>query len=120
MLALLAVMVMANMTVPAIKSLIMLRSTLKVNYQDEIGIYQLQLTLAVNDIQSVSHDRIRYRTSENDCVIHIVNDKLISQPGTVDFIHGIDSCYFEIVDNIVYLCFTRDRKECWPIAYYSP
>ena len=120
MVALMAVVIMANMTVPAIKSLIELRKALKVNYQDEIGIYQLQLTLAVNDIKSVSRNQIRYRTSENDCVLHIVNNKLISQPGTVDFIHDIDDCCFEVVDNIVYLSYTRERKECWPIAYYCP
>ena len=120
MVALVAVMILANLTIPAVKNLIALRKTLKVNYQDEIGIYQLQLTLAVNDIKSVSRNQIRYRTSENDCVLRIVNDKLISQPGTVDFIHGIDDCYFEVVDNIVCLCFTREKKEYWPIAYYSP
>lgn len=120
MVGLLAVTIVSAMTVPAVKSLVELRKALKVNYQDEIGIYQLQLTLAVNDIISVSPHQIRYRTSENDCVLHIVNDKLISQPGTVDFIHDIDDCYFEVVDNVVYLYYTREKRECWPIAYYSP
>ena len=120
MAALVAVTLLANLIYPTVRSLIELRRDLKVDYQDEIGIYQLQITLAVNDITKVTPDSITYRSADSNCIIRILNGKLISQPGTVDYIHGIDDCYFEVIDDIVYLSFTRNRRECWPIAYYSP
>ena len=120
MVALVAVTLLAKLIYPTVRSLIELRRELKADYQDEIGIYQLQITLAVNDITKVTPDSITYRSADSNCIIRILNGKLISQPGTVDYIHGIDDCYFEVIDDIVYLSFTRDRRECWPIAYYSP
>ncbi len=91
----------------------------RVYYQDEIGIYQLQLELAVNDIVSVEDDLLVYRKQGEDFYLHIVNGKLISQPGTVDFVHGIDEVEFAEADDIIYLRYRKDVIDFdWPIAYW--
>ena len=90
-------------------------------YQDEIGIYQLQLELAVNDIVSVGTDSITYDKEGDRFTLHIVNNKLISQPGTLDFIHGIDRVRFYQQEDIIYIEYNRkERKFCWPLAYRLP
>ena len=111
----------SNIMLPAINNLYQLRQSVRTYYQDEIGVYQLQIALACGDIDKVKRDSISYHTSESDCIIHIVNNKLISQPGTVDYIHGIDEVRFEVFDNVIYMYYERDGNELsWPIAYEKP
>ena len=89
-------------------------------YQDELGIYHLQLELAVNDLIEVETDFLTYEKEGVEFEIHIVNGKLISQAGTLDFIHGIDDVWFEIYDDIVYLTYERgDVLFEWPLAYFK-
>ena len=39
-------------------------------YQDEIGLYQMQLTLAVNEIISVDSYEISYNTEKMNVIFH--------------------------------------------------
>ncbi len=88
-------------------------------YQDETGIYQLQLQLAKNTITAVTNEAIYYQTVDNECIIHIVNNKLLSQPGSLDFIHDVGEVSFYLEDNIVYVEYERvDQLFKWPIAFY--
>ncbi|MBQ7223456.1 MAG: hypothetical protein IJS38_02680 [Erysipelotrichaceae bacterium] len=104
---------------PLIRGLRNLLKADRVYYQDEIGIYQLQLELAVNDIVSVEADQIVYRKQGEDFCLHIVNGKLISQPGTVDFVHGIEEVEFADEDDIIYLRYRKDGIAFdWPVAYW--
>lgn len=111
----------STVMMPAITSLAQLRKSVMSYYQDEIGVYQLQIALATGDIDKVNRNSISYHTSNNDCVLHVVNGKLISQPGTIDFIHGIEEADFEVWDDVVYLNYERgEKKFSWPLAYYRP
>ena len=109
------------LTAPILNGLKGLLREEKVYYQDEIGVYQLQVELAVNDILSVEDDLIIYRKQGDEFRLHIVNGKLISQPGTVDFIHGINEVEFDLSDDIVYMTYEKEGMRFeWPIAYYHP
>ena len=121
MLALFILSLITILTAPVINSLRGLLKETKVYYQDEIGVYQLQIELAVNDILSVDSDQIIYRKQGEEFRLHIVNGKLISQPGTVDFIHGINEIEFDLDDDIVYMTYEKEGMRFeWPIAYYHP
>lgn len=87
------------------------------NLQDEIGIYQLQITLAKNEIVSVENDEIVYKTYNNECLISLVNNRLISKPGTLIYLINIDEVSFEQEEEVIYLIYVRDEKEYrYPIA----
>ena len=89
-------------------------------YQDEIGVYQLQLELAVNDIIEVRDDTIVYAKQGEEFELHIINGKLISQAGTLDFIHGIDQVWFSVENDVVYMSYERDEKRFeWPVGYFK-
>ena len=108
------------MMVPLIKLLVSFMPE-DTYYQDEIGIYQLQIELAVNDIVEVRDDSIVYQKQGEEFELHIVNDKLISQAGTLDFIHGIEQVWFEVNGDIVYITYERDEQRFeWPLAYFRP
>lgn len=118
LLALAAAALIAVISLPAVSALKQLSVPRDTYYQDETGIYQLQIELAVNDLEEVGDDFLRYRTLDNECTLHVVNGKLISQPGTLDFIHGIDWARFESSGGIVYLRYPRgDQEFVWPVAY---
>ena len=55
---------------PVFMSIRMLTERDRDFYQDETGIYQLQLLLAVNDITEIGSDVICFSTIENDCRLH--------------------------------------------------
>ncbi len=115
------IVIVSRITDPVIRNLHDLRKGVKTGYQDEIGVYQLQIALAKGDIYDVSWDAVLYRTDANDCILHLVNRKLISQPGTLDFIHDIDDAHFELRGGMIYLTYEREESETtWPIAYYKP
>ena len=118
-LALFILSLITLLTAPLVSGMRNLLKEQKAYYQDEIGVYQLQVELAVNDIMAVDSDQIVYRKQGEDFHLHIVNGKLISQPGTVDFIHGIDEVEFSEADDIIYLKYRKDGIEFdWPFAYY--
>ena len=120
MLALLVIFALCRITVPLLTVLTRLRNASRTYYQDEIGIYQLQLELAMYDVQEVNYDSILYYKNNDVFTLHIVNDKLLSQPGSEDFIHGISEAVFEVEDMIIYLSF--QREDCWhryPIGFYA-
>jgi len=51
--------------------------------------------------------------------ISLVNRKLLSQPGSVDFIHDIDEVYFETVDNVIWMTYRRqERENSFPIGFH--
>ena len=113
--------IIAVLLTPLCHSLNQLARQKEKYYQDEVSVYQLQIELAVNDIKSVAPTYIRYRTVSNDCILHIVNEKLISQPGTLDFIHGISKVKFYLEENIIYVSYKRNNQQFnWPIGYYCP
>lgn len=87
-------------------------------YQDEIGLYQMQLTLAVNEIISVDSYEISYNTEKNECHISLVNFNVISQPGYICFLKDVDNVYFYQHFGIIYIDYERDGKfYTYPIAY---
>lgn len=104
---------------PVSRNLLSLRGSKQINYQDETGVYQLQIMLARNTITSVSDSQLTYQTANNDCTLHIVNHKLLSQPGSLDFIHDIDAVMFSVEENIVFMEYERGKTHFkWPIALY--
>lgn len=91
----------------------------EINLQDEIGIYQLQILLAKNEIIEVDDDEIQYKSYTSDCKISLVNNRLISQPGTLIFLLNIDEINFFEEDDLIYLRFVRDEKEFeYPIGIW--
>ena len=112
---------LVRMCSPLLKTLQQLENYDSYLYQDEIGIYQLQIELATGNITAVEDDCIYYQTIDNDCELSLVNRKLISQPGTLDFIHDISELNFEVDDQgIIILTFWRQGKEhVYPIGYIA-
>ncbi len=112
---------LASLAFPLFKTLEQLISLQKYRYQDEIGIYQLQITLACNNILEVRSDEILYQSYEHDdCCISVVNDNLISQPGWVCFLHDIDDAEFRFSKGIIYLEYLREGEyREYPIAYWK-
>ena len=120
MLALTVLVFLSGITVPLISTLVKVRKSSEVFYQDEIGLYQLQLELALHDIEEVNYESIVYHKNGDTFILHIVNDKLLSQPGSEDFIHGISEAFFEVEDSVIYLSFSRQGKQLrFPIGYYE-
>lgn len=60
MLALTVLVFLSGITVPLISTLVKVRKSSEVFYQDEIGLYQLQLELALHDIEEVNYESIVY------------------------------------------------------------
>lgn len=119
MLALSVICFLSSLTVPILKTLSALKRRSETFYQDEIGIYQLQLELAVHDVLEVNYDSILYHKNQDTFILHIVNDKLLSQPGSEDFIHGISEAVFEVEDMIIWFSFQREQQwHRYPIGYF--
>ncbi len=119
MLALSVICFLSGITVPILKTLSSVRTRTRTFYQDEIGIYQLQLELALHDVLEVNYDSILYRNNNDTVSLHIVNDKLLSQPGSEDFIHGISEAVFEVEDMIIWFSFQREQQWYrYPIGYF--
>ena len=119
MLALTVLVFLSVIMASVITSLVQIRKSSEVFYQDEIGIYQLQLELALHDIEEVNYDSIVYHKNGDTFILHIVNDKLLSQPGSEDFIHGISEAVFELEDTVVYITFSRQgESHRYPIGYF--
>ena len=120
--SLLLVGFLASLTFPLFKTLQQMISLQKYRYQDEIGVYQLQITLACNNILKVETDEILYESYEHDdCRISVVNDNLISQPSWNCFLHDVDDVSFRLHDEIIYLEYLREGEyREYPLAYYRP
>jgi len=119
MLALSVICFLSGITVPILKTLSSVRTRTRTFYQDEMGIYQLQLELALHDVMEVNYDSILYRKNNDTFILHIVNDKLLSQPGSEDFIHGISEAVFEVEDMIIWFSFQREQQwHRYPIGYF--
>ena len=119
MLALSVICFLSGITVPILNALSHIKARTETFYQDEMGIYQLQLELALHDVLEVNYDSILYRKNNDTFILHIVNDKLLSQPGSEDFIHGISEAVFEVEDRIIWFSFQRrDQWHRCPIGYY--
>ncbi len=119
MLALSVICFLSGITVPILKTLSSVRTRTRTFYQDEMGIYQLQLELALHDVLEVNYDSILYRKNQDTFILHIVNDKLLSQPGSEDFIHGISEAVFEVEDMIIWFSFQREQQwHRYPIGYF--
>ena len=120
LISLVIMMSVSTMMLSVIKLLAALKPE-KTYYQDEIGVYQLQLELAVNDIVEVRDDTIVYEKLGEEFELHIINGKLISQAGTLDFIHDIEQVWFSLENDVVYMTYERDEKRFeWPIGYFKP
>ena len=119
MLALSVICFLSGITVPILNALSHIKTRTETFYQDEMGIYQLQLELALHDVLEVNYDSILYRKNNDTFILHIVNDKLLSQPGSEDFIHGISEAVFEVEDRIIWFSFQRrDQWHRYPIGYF--
>jgi len=117
-LALFVVSFLLTLTVPILKTTSSLMQQDIYTYQDEIGLYQMQLVLATNEIISVDSYEISYRTEKNDCHISLVNFNVISQPGFVCFLIDVDNVYFYQHFGIIYIDYERDGEfYTYPIAY---
>ncbi len=79
-------------------------------YQDEIGIYQLQIALALGNDVRIEDDSLLYVTAENEMTVSLVNHKIIAQPGTLDFIHDVSDGWFEQQEGIIYVIYKRKGK----------
>lgn len=119
--SLLIISFLVTVIYPVFSSLNQLIRRQRFRYQDEIGIYQLQIRLACNQITEVNEDEILYYTSESESEIHLLNDNLISQPGWLCFLYDIDEVFFFVRKGIVYLEYQRDGESYeYPIAYWQP
>ena len=104
---------------PLYRCLMQMREFDSYLYQDEIGIYQLQIALALGKNIKVEDDQLTYETLEHEYVVSLVNHKLITQPGTLDYLHDISNLYFQLEDGIIYLNYSRkNRSYTFPIAYF--
>lgn len=118
MLALLIVSFLITLTVPILKTTSKIMQQDIYTYQDEIGLYQMQIVLATNNIISVDNYEINYTTEKNECHISLVNYNVISQPGFVCFLINVDNVYFYQHFGIIYIDYERDGKfYTYPIAY---
>lgn len=118
-LSLLITMIIVNAMFPLLINIREMMKRDRYFYQDEMGVYQLQIKLALNEITDIASDCIYYSTIESECRVHIVNGKLISQPGTVDYIHGIDEVVFTVEEGIIYMSYNRGSREYrWPIGVF--
>lgn len=87
-------------------------------YQDEIGIYQLQLLLAKNKITEINPTEIYYQSSESECCLSVVNDNLISQPGYLCYLREVEDVYFSESWGIIYIEYYRKGEYYeYPIGY---
>ena len=109
------------LSVPLLGAMSRLKEQVQYNYQDDIGVYQLQIRLATANIDQIDLDEIQFHNPDYDYQLHIVNENLIVQPGTLIFLHDIDSVDFSLEDDIVVMEYCR-QEGCWrqPIAYYAP
>jgi hypothetical protein len=118
MLSLLIVSFLFTLTVPILKTTSKLLHQDIYTYQDEIGLYQMQITLATNEIISVDSYEISYQTEKNNCHISLVNFNVISQPGFLCFLKDVDNVYFYQHFGIIYIDYERDGEfYTYPIAY---
>lgn len=105
---------------PLYRTLISLKNYDSYLYQDEIGIYQLQIALALSKDIEVDEDHITFHNVNGEFELSLVNRKLIAQPGTLDYIHDISSLSFESRDGVIYLIFyRRESRFEYPIGYYA-
>lgn len=119
--SLLIISFLLSVIYPVFSSLNQLIRRQRFRYQDEIGIYQLQIRLACNQITEVNEDEILYYTSESESEIHLLNNNLISQPGWLCFLYDIDEVFFFVRKGIVYLEYQRDGESYeYPLAYWQP
>lgn len=89
-------------------------------YQDEIGIYQLQIALALGNDVRIEDGILYYETIDNEMTVSLVNRKIIAQPGTVDYIHDVSDGWFEQKEGIIYVIFKRKQQTYrYPVAYAS-
>lgn len=110
--------VLTSITIPTIVLLNKLTLTQKNLYQDEIGVYQLQIQLASNKILEILPDSIIYETAKNQCEISLVNNNIISQPGWLCYIYKVDDVSFYTSLGIIYMEYERQEKQyCYPIGY---
>jgi len=117
-LALFIVSFLITLTVPILKTTSKIMQQDIYTYQDEIGLYQMQIVLATNNITSVDSYEISYTTEKNECYISLVNYNVISQPGFVCFLIDVDNVYFYQHFGIIYIDYERDGKfYTYPIAY---
>lgn len=106
-------------TVPILKVLKNMQEIDSYNYQDDIGIYQLQIKLATSNIDEVGPDNILLHDQDNDYEISEVNGNLICTPGFLLYLHDIDSIDFQQQDDILVLSYCRNNQcSQWPVAYY--
>lgn len=103
---------------PILKNLIKINELSKLDYQDEVGIYQLQIELAKNQILEINNDEIIYKSIKGERKISLVNNNLISQPGYLCYLRNLDYISFYKSFDIYYLEFERNEQiYTYPIAY---
>lgn len=118
---LLALSILAMATtiiVPSLLATNKIKETQKRLYQDEIGIYQLQMQIALNKVLEINPDSIVYETYKNECEISLVNNNIISQPGWLCYICDVDDVSFYVSLGIIYMEYEReDKVYTYPIGY---
>ncbi len=118
LLSLMVVSILLNLCIPILNNVKILNEKEQYLYQDEIGIYQLQIRLAINKIEEVNPDEIIYYTTNGESTLSLVNNNLVSQPGWLCYLHDIDYAYFYEGLSIIYLEYERgDEYYSYPIAY---
>ncbi len=118
---LLAVSILAvatSITIPSLIALNKIIESQKRLYQDEIGVYQLQILIASNTIVDIYPDSITYQSYKNECEISLVNGNIISQPGWLCYIYNVDDVSFYTSLGIIYMDYERGGKDySFPIGY---
>jgi|GEM_PF-1712915 len=119
MVALAIMAAMAGLAVPVVKTMAEVREKSYHEYQDDIGIYQLQVKLAICSIDDVTDELIKYHDADNEYELAEDDGRLLSHPGTVIYLYGIEDVLFELEDDMIVLSYSRDgRLFRWPLAYY--
>ena len=75
--------------------------------EDEISLQQLRLYLANAEDIDIEDNCLLYNSLNEEKQLCLVNQKLISQPGTLVFISNIDSISFRMDSSTVYIKYCR-------------
>jgi len=120
---LIALLVLSTLIVvisPMYQTLLQLKQQQNYDYQDQIGIYQLQILLARNNIVDYFSDEIIYQSATNECSVHLTNNRLISTPGFLCYLVDVEEVYFYQSKDILYITYYKNEKDyTYPLAYLA-
>ncbi|MBR2067324.1 MAG: hypothetical protein IJ875_03580 [Solobacterium sp.] len=81
------------------------------NVQDEISLLQLKRILLLSYDIHVEKDYLTFIYEERECILSLINQKLILQPGTYILLIDIDAISFSTNNNMIFISFEREGKK---------